>query len=90
MPPGQPVRGGLDAAGGVRPARPGVGLFVEEVVVSPGNAIVRYTIPMPEDSRIPGMDAEEVAPTSPVLSTVRSGGLGGDRTHDQGIMSPLL
>ncbi len=28
--------------------------FVKEIVVSPGNAVVRYSIPMPDDSRIPG------------------------------------
>ena len=43
--------------------------FVKEIVVSPGNAVVRYSIPMPDDSRIPGKDAEELALRSPVLST---------------------
>ena len=28
--------------------------FVKEIVVSPGRASIRYTIPIPEDSRIPG------------------------------------
>ena len=32
--------------------------FVKEIVVSPGNAVVRYTIPMPDDSPIEGRDAE--------------------------------
>ncbi len=54
--------------------------FVKEIVVSPGSAVVRYTIPMPEDSRIPGRDAEEVALHSPVLSIVKYGGAGGTRT----------
>ena len=49
--------------------------FVKEIVVQPGNALVRYTIPMPQDSPIGGMDAEEVALHAPVLSTVKSGGL---------------
>ena len=31
--------------------------FVKEVVVMPDNAVVRYTIPMPDDSPIPGRDA---------------------------------
>ena len=35
--------------------------FVKEIVVSPGNAVVRYSIPMPDGSRISGRDAEEVA-----------------------------
>ena len=35
--------------------------FVEEIVVSPGQAKVCYTMPMPVDSRMAGMDSEEVA-----------------------------
>ena len=50
--------------------------FVKEIVVRPGNAVVRYSIPMPEDSRIPGRVAEEVALHGPVLSTVKYGGRG--------------
>ena len=42
--------------------------FVKEIVVSPGQAEVYYTIPMPLDSRIAGMDAEAVAIPSPALS----------------------
>ena len=56
--------------------------FVKEIVVQPGNALVRYTIPMPEDSPIGGMDAEEVALHASVLSTVKSGGAEGIRTPD--------
>ena len=48
--------------------------FVKEIVIMPGNAVVRYTIPMPQDSPIGGMDAEEVALHAPVLSTVKFGG----------------
>ena len=48
--------------------------FVKEIVVRPGNAVVRYSIPMPEDSRIPGRVTEEVALHGPVLSTVKLGG----------------
>ena len=51
-----------------------IGSFVKEIVVMPGNAVVRYTIPMPDDSPIPGRDAEEMALHSPVLSTVKFGG----------------
>ena len=40
----------------------------------PGNALMRYTIPMPDDSRIPGKDAEEMALNGSVLSTVKNGG----------------
>ena len=49
--------------------------FVKEIVVIPGDAVVRYSIPTPEDSRIPGRDAEKVALNGLVLSTVRDGGL---------------
>ncbi len=56
--------------------------FVKEIVVSPGQAKVRYTIPMPQDSRIAGMDAEEVAISRPILSTVNSGSAYGIRTRD--------
>ena len=48
--------------------------FVKEIVVQPGNAVVRYSIPMPEDSPIGGRDSEEVTLDSPVLSTVKLGG----------------
>ena len=49
--------------------------FVKEIVVMPGNALLRYSIPMPEDAPIGGRDAEEVALHAPVLSTVKYGGL---------------
>ena len=49
--------------------------FVKEIVVMPDNAVVRYTIPMPDDSPIPGRDAEEMALNGSVLSTVKLGGL---------------
>ena len=48
--------------------------FVKEIVVGPDEARVRYSIPMPQDSRIEGMDAEEMAIPRPVLSTVNHGG----------------
>ena len=64
--------------------------FVKEIVVMPGNAVVRYTIPMPDDSPIPGRDAEEMALHSPVLSTVKFGGPAGIRTQDTRIKSPML
>ncbi len=52
--------------------------FVKEIVVTPDNALMRYTAPMPEDSLAPGMDAEYMALNSSVLSTVKFGGLEGD------------
>ena len=39
-----------------------------------GDALLRYTIPMPDDSPIPGRNAEEMALNSSVLSTVKNGG----------------
>ena len=48
--------------------------FVKEIVVMPDSAVVRYTIPMPDDSPIPGRDAEEIALNGSVLSTVKFGG----------------
>ena len=48
--------------------------FVKEIVVVPGKAIIRFTIPMPEDSPIRGRDAQEIALGAPVLSTVPYGG----------------
>ncbi len=56
--------------------------FVKEVVVMPDNAVVRYTIPMPDDSPIPGRDAEEMALNGSVLSTVKYGGRHRTRTYD--------
>ncbi len=48
---------------------------MKEIAVAHGAATIRYTIPMPEDSPLRGGDAEEVAlGSSPVLSTVKSGG----------------
>ena len=54
--------------------------FVKEIVVMPGNALMRYTVPMPDDSLIPGRVAEQVALNGLVLSTVQNGGAGGTRT----------
>ncbi len=56
--------------------------FVKEIVVMPDNAVVRYTIPMPEDSPIGGTDAEEMALNGSVLSTVKYGGRWRTRTSD--------
>ena len=48
--------------------------FVKEIVVEPGKAAVRYTIPTPPDSPIGGGDAAEVALHGPVRSSVHVGG----------------
>ena len=47
--------------------------FVKEIVVMPGDALLRYTVPMPDDSLIPGRAAEKVALPAPVLSTMHDG-----------------
>ncbi len=64
--------------------------FVKEIGVVPGKATIRYTIPTPKDSPIKGRDAQEIALSAPVLSTVTHGGPCGDRTHDTRIKSPVL
>ena len=48
--------------------------FVKEVVVSPGNAVVRYSIPMPDDSSLPGRSTQDLALHGPVLFTVKLSG----------------
>ena len=58
--------------------------------MQPGGAVVRYTIPMPEDSPIGGRDLEEMALDGPVLSTVKLGGPGWTRTNDLGLISGFL
>ena len=60
--------------------------FVKEIGVVPGKATIRYTIPMPKDSPIKGRDAQEIALSAPVLSTVTHGGPGWTRTNDLGLI----
>ena len=48
--------------------------FVKEIVIVPGDALMRYTVPMPDDSLIPGKATETVALPESVLSTVHDGG----------------
>ena len=48
--------------------------FIKEIVVVPGDALLRYTVPMPDDSSIPGRAAEKVTLPAPVLSTLPDGG----------------
>ncbi len=64
--------------------------FVKEIVVVPDNALMRYTIPMPEDSRIPGRNAEDMALNGSVLSTVKNGGPGKIRTSDLSFIRAAL
>ena len=48
--------------------------FVKETVVMPGNALLRHTIPMPDDNPRSGRNAEEMVLNGSVLSTVHVGG----------------
>ena len=64
--------------------------FVKEIRVSPGKAVIHYTMPTPPDSPIRGGTAAGVALESPVLPTVTRGRPGRDRTSDRWIKSPLL
>ena len=47
--------------------------FVREIIVIPGDALIRYTVPMPDDSFLAGRAGEEVALEPSVLSTVHVG-----------------
>ena len=64
--------------------------FVKEVVVSPGNTMLRYSVPMPEDSLAPGRNAEDMALNGSVLPFMPVGGPSGIRTLDSRIKSPEL
>ena len=44
--------------------------FVKEIVVLPSDALLRYTVPMPSDSMIPGKAIEKMALNDPVLVSV--------------------
>ena len=47
--------------------------FVKQITVKPGQAVIHYTIPTPEDSPIGSADAAEVAFSQRVMSTVHVG-----------------
>ena len=64
--------------------------FVREIVVGPGHARLRYTLPMAHDSRAPGMDTEVLALPMLVPPTVTRNGPSGIRTLDTRIKSPVL
>ena len=49
--------------------------FVKEIWVVPGQARLRYTLPMPLDSSMPGMDAEVIDLPVMVTATASSNGL---------------
>ena len=58
--------------------------FVKEIIVVPGDALTRYTVPMPDDSFLEGRATEKVALDSSVLSTMHVGPLEKARTDHSG------
>ena len=44
--------------------------FVKKIIVTPGDALIRYTVPMPDDISLAGRATEKVALDASVLSTV--------------------
>ena len=64
--------------------------FVKQVAVSPGKAIIYYTIPTPWDSPLAGADAAEVALSGGVMSTAGIGGPGKIRTSDLSFIRAAL
>ena len=64
--------------------------FIQRIEVSPGRAVIHYTIPMPEDSPIGRSDRAELGLEGGVRKSVRVGGPSGTRTQDLRIKSPLL
>ena len=49
---------------------------VKEIIVMPGDALMRYTVPMPDDNLIPGKATETVTLPESVLSTWHDGAAG--------------
>ena len=47
--------------------------FVKQITVKPGQAVIHYTIPMPEDSPIGSADAAAVALSGGVMNAVHVG-----------------
>ncbi len=64
--------------------------FVEEIVVMPGHALMRYTIRMPGDRQLSGRSVEEMSLNDSVPPTVENGGPSWIRTNDQPVMSRPL
>ena len=50
--------------------------------MSPGNAVMHYSIPVRDDSRLSGKDAKELALHGIILPTAKNGGAEGIRTPD--------
>ena len=47
--------------------------FVKEIVVIPGDALLRYTVPMPDDNLMRGRNTEEMALDGSVHLSIRDG-----------------
>ena len=58
--------------------------FVKEIIVIPGDALIRYTVPMPDDSFLAGRASERVALDASVLCTVHVGPPEKTRTDHSG------
>ena len=64
--------------------------FIQRIEVSPGRAVIRYTIPMPEDSPIGRSDRAEVGLGDGVRKSVRVGGPSWTRTRDLSLIRTAL
>ena len=65
-------------------------MFVKRITVRPRRAVIRYTIPMPEDSPIGRSDAAVVALGGRVMRSVRVGGPSWTRTRDLSLIRTAL
>ena len=65
-------------------------MFVKPITVRPRRAVIRYTIPMPEDSPIGRSDAAVVALAGRVMRSVRVGGPSWTRTRDLSLIRTAL
>ena len=54
--------------------------FVKEIELLPDNAVVRYIVPMPDDSIILGGKAHEIPLNGSAVSTVKASPVDRDRT----------
>ena len=64
--------------------------FIKGIIIMAGEALMRYTVPMPDDSLILGSNAEKMALNGSVLSTVKNGGPSWTRTRDLSLIRTAL
>ena len=67
-------KGGFLATSELTETRAFLRTFIQGIDIRPGRALIRYTIPMPEDSPIGRSDRAEVELESGVRKSVRVGG----------------